>query len=293
MDQLHEELKSPVGFEIIEQEDDGDTTLVEDDDDEDDEDESEGKETDTLVTHSTACKAETNSQSDTDYETCDSGLSSERSSVEHSISSGDEGAAMDADRNSLDSQGSGNPPRNLSTNNSNSTASLDTQHHNRTNSTASLDAQHHHNRRNSELDRDSAICSSTSSIAQPPDNEGPTAGAKSRKDSENRGKKQSRSGGCEPKDTLVDMETGDLSDFTTENETSLKGKAPKSRHPAPNPQKMSRSRHCSDDKTGRLRTTSASQARRRKSTVYRSVISDTFDGKILSSVQCLTCERVS
>lgn len=25
---------------------------------------------------------------------------------------------------------------------------------------------------------------------------------------------------------------------------------------------------------------------------YRSVISDIFDGKILSSVQCLTCERV-
>ena len=26
---------------------------------------------------------------------------------------------------------------------------------------------------------------------------------------------------------------------------------------------------------------------------YRSVISDVFDGRILSSVQCLTCERVS
>ena len=26
---------------------------------------------------------------------------------------------------------------------------------------------------------------------------------------------------------------------------------------------------------------------------YNSVISDVFDGKLLSSVQCLTCERVS
>lgn len=26
---------------------------------------------------------------------------------------------------------------------------------------------------------------------------------------------------------------------------------------------------------------------------YRSIISDVFDGKVLSSVQCLTCDRVS
>lgn len=30
----------------------------------------------------------------------------------------------------------------------------------------------------------------------------------------------------------------------------------------------------------------------KKNVQYRSVISDIFDGKILSSVQCLTCERV-
>ena len=30
----------------------------------------------------------------------------------------------------------------------------------------------------------------------------------------------------------------------------------------------------------------------KKNVQYRSIISDIFDGKILSSVQCLTCERV-
>ena len=32
---------------------------------------------------------------------------------------------------------------------------------------------------------------------------------------------------------------------------------------------------------------------RRKDQQYQSVISDIFDGRILSSVQCLTCERVN
>lgn len=34
-------------------------------------------------------------------------------------------------------------------------------------------------------------------------------------------------------------------------------------------------------------------SRRRKEQHYRSVISDIFDGSILSLVQCLTCDRVS
>lgn len=34
-------------------------------------------------------------------------------------------------------------------------------------------------------------------------------------------------------------------------------------------------------------------SRRRKEQRYRSVISDIFDGSILSLVQCLTCDRVS
>lgn len=34
-------------------------------------------------------------------------------------------------------------------------------------------------------------------------------------------------------------------------------------------------------------------ARKKKQSHYRSVISDIFDGSILSLVQCLTCDRVS
>lgn len=33
--------------------------------------------------------------------------------------------------------------------------------------------------------------------------------------------------------------------------------------------------------------------RKRKPKTYRSVISDVFDGKLVSTVQCLTCNRVS
>lgn len=36
-----------------------------------------------------------------------------------------------------------------------------------------------------------------------------------------------------------------------------------------------------------------SSPKRKKCKKYRSVISDIFDGTIISSVQCLTCDRVS
>lgn len=36
-----------------------------------------------------------------------------------------------------------------------------------------------------------------------------------------------------------------------------------------------------------------SSPKRKKRKKYRSVISDIFDGTIISSVQCLTCDRVS
>lgn len=38
---------------------------------------------------------------------------------------------------------------------------------------------------------------------------------------------------------------------------------------------------------------SASPKRKKQHKKYRSVISDIFDGTIISSVQCLTCDRVS
>ncbi|GAB6024605.1 hypothetical protein CHUAL_009750 [Chamberlinius hualienensis] len=41
------------------------------------------------------------------------------------------------------------------------------------------------------------------------------------------------------------------------------------------------------------RSSTNSKGRKKKQVKYRSIISDVFDGKILSSVQCLTCDRVS
>ena len=268
MDQLHEELKSPVMGESSDHEYEG-TVGMEDDDD--DEEEMEGKETDTLVTHTATTKIETNSQSDTDYETCDSGLSSERSSVEHSIASGDEGTVMDAERNSLHSQTEMNTSSNANFSETSSQSSA-------------------HN--SIELDRDSAISSSMSSVATNSDKPDKISVAKSRKESENIGKKQSH-GAEDTKDNLVVMDTGNFSDSVAEMEPLQKGKMPKTRNPSVSSQKNVRSRQISEtDKMGRARTGNMSQGKKRKQTLYRSVVSDIFDGKILSSVQCLTCERV-
>lgn len=42
-----------------------------------------------------------------------------------------------------------------------------------------------------------------------------------------------------------------------------------------------------------LAQSSLSPKRKKQHKKYRSVISDIFDGTIISSVQCLTCDRVS
>lgn len=42
-----------------------------------------------------------------------------------------------------------------------------------------------------------------------------------------------------------------------------------------------------------LTVSTVSSPKRKKRKKYRSVISDIFDGTIISSVQCLTCDRVS
>ncbi|XP_074655920.1 ubiquitin carboxyl-terminal hydrolase 20-like [Tubulanus polymorphus] len=55
-----------------------------------------------------------------------------------------------------------------------------------------------------------------------------------------------------------------------------------------------RARRLSENRNSTAAKNTSSQAAKKKKTVqYRSVISDIFDGKILSSVQCLTCERIS
>ena len=93
MDQLHEELKATVITDMLDSEEEGAPNGTSNDID------------DLLTTAATTQKeetpdpqpqAETNSQSDTDYETCDSGMSSERSSVEHNVSS-DEGTDSNTD----------------------------------------------------------------------------------------------------------------------------------------------------------------------------------------------------
>ncbi len=81
MDQLHEELKMPITNDMLDSEEEQcpSSTVIQEA-----EQHTEKEET------TSPPLVETNSQSDTDYETCDSGMSSERSSVEHNTS-GDEG----------------------------------------------------------------------------------------------------------------------------------------------------------------------------------------------------------
>ena len=94
MDQIHEELKQPVG--TFHPPDNGcldkDSACVENGNESQDEMADEAViETSQKNQVGSGSVDPSNIQSDTEYETCDSGLSSERSSVEHNMSSGDEG----------------------------------------------------------------------------------------------------------------------------------------------------------------------------------------------------------
>ncbi|KAL3870503.1 hypothetical protein ACJMK2_038558, partial [Sinanodonta woodiana] len=104
--------------------------------------------------------------------------------------------------------------------------------------------------------------------------------------------------GCVGGDQVGDGSSGEYLDAVSETEPLCN---PRSRRKVKSPPRTTPS-EAERVRTGQrtLSTSSSSSVKppvdttaAKKTTSYRSVISDVFDGKILSSVQCLTCERVS
>lgn len=237
MDQLHEELK-----QSIDMSDPGDCDVM----------------TSTEVTPDPKLSpdnlpnGETNSQSDTDYETCDSGMSSERSSVENNQSADEagEGGEEPMDSNQGDASQSGK-----------------------------LRTRNTRNKR----DRNRV---------NPETKEGVTSASGIRIETKSAGTKDSgpHCRGDSPEvngvTPVTDADSGEFSDAVSELEP-LQGQRGKS----------ARSRHGSEGDKSTMKTmipqATAAGGKKKKQTSYRSVISDVFDGRILSSVQCLTCERIS
>ncbi|XP_064616087.1 LOW QUALITY PROTEIN: ubiquitin carboxyl-terminal hydrolase 20-like [Liolophura sinensis] len=238
MDQLHEELKYPVP-------------------DEDSDAESEVPESmDTTVTndrHEPPPSTDSGSQSEVEYETCDSGLSSERSSVDPEVSS-DEG-----EQSNRHQAGDGPDQDSRETtcdtsNNSEQVMMLPTQ--------------------------------------------------KEVKDSRNLLFKQHTDGPCQtilPGEEINQSEASQTNESMSDQESNSRTRTRKPRskrlsETVSSPELLSPPRSPQKVNIGPASAKAQVQhkpSKDKKSVQYRSVISDIFDGKILSSVQCLTCERVS
>lgn len=85
-------------------------------------------------------------------------------------------------------------------------------------------------------------------------------------------------------------ERSSLSDDTERPSTSSSTKRRLSRCGSPNRRQRQRLQSVIDSQPS---TSTAANINAKKQIKYRSIISDIFDGKLLSSVQCLTCNRVS
>ncbi|VEN45442.1 unnamed protein product [Callosobruchus maculatus] len=86
-------------------------------------------------------------------------------------------------------------------------------------------------------------------------------------------------------------ERSSLSDDTERPQNSAKRRM--SRCGSPNRRQRQRVQSATVIETQPSSTTSSTNTSNKKQIKYRSIISDIFDGKLLSSVQCLTCDRIS
>ncbi|CAH1786040.1 unnamed protein product [Owenia fusiformis] len=245
MDQIHEELKQP-----IREEEEVET------------DQSEASCHDNMIhknqpDRQPSIDSTLSGQSDTEYETCDSGLSSERSSTMEQSMSSDDGTEM----------------------------------------TEQLNNDNYFNT----AKRKVPIGASSSSLTSG-DSLGPIDAhsqsdiyihtPKDYKDRKNRNAKNLAIGDInETKRPLIGHSINDSGDFS---DTAANLESPSHRVNVPT---RSRSRRSSENERPQPiphpSPVTLSGPKKRAPVQYRSIISDIFDGKILSSVQCLTCERVS
>ncbi|XP_075227999.1 ubiquitin specific protease 20/33 isoform X2 [Lycorma delicatula] len=87
-------------------------------------------------------------------------------------------------------------------------------------------------------------------------------------------------------------ERSSLSEEGSSTKGSTKRNRSLSRSPSPPPERL-RSKLTSTTKGQHHGSSPRGSHRSRKQVKFRSIISDVFDGKLLSSVQCLTCNRIS
>lgn len=301
MDQLHEDLKYPVAPSDDEEEDEPDST-----------ESGIATPTDSDM-HSLAASAigggdarkilgrqnsidSSSSQSECEYETCDSGLSSERGSqADHNMSS-DESGDPGEHTSCLPATTSSSAPvtgfagraADSSTSTSRQSPSSQRRQNKNRNSISSASSSPPRYRQDDTIDK----VANLKEIKE-------TANLLSKIETEN-----ARQQGCTG---LQKSESGEyldaLSDSTpaanTRSKTASTGPCQQQRPASPLQMQSPQQQQRSDIAAGKSLASTISPhigvkvSGRRKVVQYESVISHIFDGKILSSVQCLYCERVS
>ncbi|XP_060065800.1 ubiquitin carboxyl-terminal hydrolase 20-like [Ylistrum balloti] len=245
MDELHEELKQPLPCDS--------------DDNDDDSDEKNAEESHKFIaSHDRQLSMDSNSSSQSEdfYETCDSGLSSERCSADVAII-GEEGESTTVQ------------------NSDNSAHSNKTDSHSR----VSAGKTYARLRQNEEKGGKTHI-------------EDSVVASKHLKETVNQMSKRSGSTVTINSATCTE-DSGHPDDIPSDGESNPSRVRSKS---SPRFKRASESLDSCNSMSRNSYSTKTSvnnKKGKQKNVQYQSVISDTFDGKILSSVQCLTCERVS
>ncbi|XP_033732797.1 ubiquitin carboxyl-terminal hydrolase 20-like [Pecten maximus] len=245
MDELHEELKQPLPCDS--------------DDNDDDSDEKNTEEFHKFIAshdRQLSMDSTSSSQSEDFYETCDSGLSSERCSADVAIS-GEEtehGTVQNTD---------------------NSTHSNKSDSHARVNAGKTYARLRQNEEKGMKSHREDSVVTS-----------------KHLKETVNQLSKRSGSTMTINSTTCTD-DSGRPDDIPSDGEANQSRVRSKS---SPRFKRESESQETCNNSMSRnsySTKTSTNKKGKQKNIQYQSVISDIFDGKILSSVQCLTCERVS
>ncbi|OWF52023.1 ubiquitin carboxyl-terminal hydrolase 20-like [Mizuhopecten yessoensis] len=242
MDELHEELKQPLPCDSDENDDDSD-------------DKNGDEPCKFIASHDRQLSMDStsSSQSEDFYETCDSGLSSERCSADVTIS-GEDGEAVQNTENST--------------------------HSNKIDSHSRVSAGKTYARLRQNEEKGGKALKEDTVVA-----------SKHLKETVNQMSKRSGST-VTINSTTCTEDSGRPDDFPSDGESHQRRVRSKS---SPRFKRASESTEAFSTMSRNSYSTKINMNKKgkQKNVQYQSVISDIFDGKILSSVQCLTCERVS
>ena len=237
MDQLHEELKTPIDSCDLEKCNESENVAPVNFE--------EKSVVPNTSNNARRLSIENSNPSDTEYETCDSGVNSERNSVENSNGSED---GIETSTQPQSKSTSNDAVVNVTTN----------------------DNQNGSNLSSKALKENANIASKVANNPQATSNTDST----------------------EFTDAETDVES--LQNSNNKDSKPKAGVSPAKKAPEDNVSSAAHLKNAAVNNTSSLSTSSPTQfVKKRQAIQYRSVISDIFDGQILSSVQCLTCERIS